>query len=423
MSVINFLPVLITAVGLYFLIKLRFFFLVHPTKCIKAYTGELSDRGSFKALTLALAGTLGVGNIIGVAHGISVGGAGSVFWILVSSIFASILKYAECTLVADGYTSMAGLIRKTFFKAGRVLSVIYSVLWLFLSLTMGTALQSNALVGSAKDIFSLNPTLLSLIFTLLVALLIFGGVKKIENATAYIIPIATIVYIFICLSVILVNIKSLGTVIGAIFGDAFNFKSAYGGVSSFLMINAMREGYARGLLSNEAGAGTSATAQARGGKHPAFVGLSGIAEVFFDTTLLCTLTGVATLCSVKNPEGTGVSIILSVFRVVLHGFSPYVLFLLMLAFVYSTVICWYYYGTTAFTYLFGKKYTPVYTSLFLLSVFLGARISEGVLITVSDYLLFLMTLITLSALIKSSGRLVCLTEQYGLIKKLKKPDV
>lgn len=421
MSILGLLPMLIVGVGVYFLIKLRFFFILHPIKTVKKTFLSGLDKKSRKALSLALAGTLGVGNIVGVAYGISVGGAGCLFWIFVSGIFSSVIKYCESALGAnfgkEGRGGMMYVITKTVGRLGRAFGSAYSVLCLLLALFMGAALQAQSVAVSASAALGLKPYAFSFIFAAIVFVTVSGGAKKIENATARVIPMATIAYIFICLAIISSGAQGLSSVLAAVFREAFSVKSAAGGVLAFFASSPMREGFARGLLSNEAGAGTSSIAQSRShGSHPAKVGLFGMCEVFFDTTLLCTLTGLAVLCSGVSVTGSGIVTVLAAFATVLGRGAPLVLFVLIFAFAYSTVVCWYFYASEAIFFLFRKEKSTAFTVIFFASLLIGALVPEGFLMLSIDSVLFMMSIITLFALIKSSERIVFLSEQYGLLK-------
>ena len=416
MTLLTFLPMLITAFGFYFLVKLRFFFILHPVAVLKKLFNTARDKASRKSLMLALAGTLGVGNIVGVAYGISVGGAGSIFWILVSSIFAAVIKYVESTLAKDKSSGRSGgmayVIKSSFKRLGPPLASLYALLSIMLSLTMGSALQSQSAIGAAENTVSFNPYILSAIFALLTFAVVLGGTEKIENATAVIIPMATVIYIFICLLVICINLSRLPSALSEIIGGAFNFKSFSGGVSSFLVITAMREGYARGLLSNEAGAGTSSMAQSRSIGSPSDAGLLGMCEVLFDTVILCTLTGVTVLTSgVETAGRSGMEIVSSAISKTLGRGVGFLLFILVFAFAYSTVVCWYYYGSECIKFITGKGESYIFTVLFLLSVFVGFLVPSSLLINATDYILFFMTLLTLVTLKKNSERIVSLSEK------------
>lgn len=408
-------------IGLYFLIKLRFFFILHPIKTLKKTFLSGIDKTERKAFFLALAGTLGVGNIVGVAYGISVGGAGCVFWIFVSAVFSSVIKYCESTLGAnfgeDGRGGMMYVIARTAGRLGKAFGSLYSLLCLVLALFMGAALQAESVALSATAALGFKPYVFSVLFAALVFITVMGGAKKIENATAAVIPIATVAYVVICLAVIVSGEESISAVLLKIFREAFSARSAAGGVLAFLASSSMREGFARGLLSNEAGAGTSSIAQSRTtGAPPAKVGLYGMCEVFFDTTLLCTLTGLAVLCSGVSVTQSGISTVLSAFATVLGATAPTVLFVLIFAFAYSTVVCWYFYASEALVFLFGRERSTAFTVLFFTSLILGSTVPESLLMLFIDSVLFMMSILTLLTLIKNSERIVCLSEQYGLLK-------
>ena len=423
MLVISFLPILIIIIGGYFLMKLRFFFILHPIKTAGQIKRTMKSKEARGSLSLALAGTLGVGNIVGVAYGISVGGAGSLFWIFVSSAFAAVIKYAESTLAADniffGHGGMNYVMEKAFRTFGRVFGKLYSLFCLFLSFTMGTSLQVNSVTASLLPEKKNITHIVLLLFFLLVFFVVVGGSKKIERVTAKLIPLSTVIYVVLCLGVIFSNIDKLPEVFVRIVKEAFGFRSGVGGVSAFLAINSMREGFARGLLSNEAGAGTSAMAETRSKKSPHETGLFGMCEVFFDTVLLCTLTGLAILTSSAGLGAeSGISIVSSAFFSVFGKFGTYTLFLLIFAFAFSTVICWYYYGVSSAEYLFGRRLGGAYTLVFLLSILLADRLSTDFIILSSDLLLFFMTLLTSLTLIKKSERILHLSE-----KLLKNSDI
>ncbi len=424
MSVTDLLPLIITFIGAFFLMRLRFFFVAHPIKVIKKIGETVKDKPSRKSLALALAGTLGVGNIVGVAYGISVGGAGSLFWIFISGFFASVIKYAESSLAADmlvrGRGGMMYVISSSFKKCGKFFGTLYAFLCLLLSFSMGAALQSRSAVSAGMRLIKVNPAILSLAFAILCAAVVLGGAKKIENAASVIIPLSTIIYISICVFVLGKNIGNMPSVISNVISDAFDFKSAVGGVSGFCISKSLKEGYSRGLLSNEAGAGTSAMAQTRAKNlTPSDVGLLGAVEVFFDTSLLCTLTGFAVLSSNSGTElvGDGMEIVLSAVRSSVGRGGELAVILLVFAFAYSTVICWYYYGCECVEYLLGDRGGVVFCAAFILISFAGFQIPEKYVIRLTDVILFLMSLLTVSALIKNSERIVILSEENGLLKK------
>lgn len=417
MSLLNFLPLIIIIAGLYFLIKLKFFFIRHPIKVIKKLFITLREKSSRRALALALAGTLGVGNIVGVAYGIMKTGGGCILWILISSIFSGVIKYSESLISADereeGCGGMMYVVKNTFSHLGKPLALLYAALCLMLSLTMGAMLQAKSVISFANEAVNIKPIFFAIFFAFFVFISIVNGSERIEKITSVVIPMATIVYIFLCFSVIFKNISNLSETIFKIISSSLNLSSVGAGAFLFLSSSALREGFARGLLSNEAGAGTSAMAESRSRSSDASaVGLLGACEVFFDTTLLCTLTGITILITgidVKSYSNAA-ALIIGSFENSLGSVSGIALFILIAAFAYSTVICWYYYGFECVRFLFGKASYRVYLFFFITSVCFGFVFGEGSVIKVTDYILFFMTVITLLTLIKKSERIALLSE-------------
>ena len=392
----------------------------------------MRDSSSRRALSLALAGTLGVGNIVGVAYGISVGGAGCLFWMLISAVFSAVIKFAESTLSADKRSDGGGGMARVIGERGKIgkgIGIIYALLCVALSLTMGTALQSKSALSATSSFIKIPPAVISVFFSFLVVITVFGGYRKIEGVTAALIPVATAIYAAICLGVIITNVDRVPSVLAAVMREAFDFKSAVGGVSVFLLSKTVKEGYARGLLSNEAGAGTSAMAESRSrSPHPAAVGLLGMCEVLFDTILLCTLTALAVLVGIPGEiSGDGIEIVIEAFTPLLSSLAAPLVSALIMSFAYSTVVCWYFYGCESLSFIFGGRgRNALYIALFIGSTFGGFLLPEWLLITVSDYILFFMSAITLFTLIKSSERIRDLSEQYGLLnskRRLKNSDV
>jgi AGCS family alanine or glycine:cation symporter len=408
-------------VGLYLLIKLRFFFVLHPIRTAKMLFRSLENKKSRGALALALAGTLGVGNIFGVCAGIMVGGAGCVFWMLLSALFSMVIKYSECVLAHDALTSQGGgmhlVIFSTFSRFGRFLAPLYALLCTALALFMGSAMQSSAVSGVAVAAFDLNPTLTAIILVILLLIGVARGSEKIEKITAKLIPLTTIFYILLTFSVIFVNIAEIPRVVRDILSSAFTPNAACGGILSYFTSNAIREGYARGILSNEAGVGTSSLAHTRASERSAVEsGVCGIVEVFFDTVLLCMLTALALLSSgVSLVSGDPMSAITNAVTSSLSDAFALPLTLSILVFAYSTIICWYYYGTECVYYLFGKRARVPFAFAFFAFLVLGALISVRPLVTAIDFLLLSMCILTLSAIVARHERIFALS--YELTRR------
>lgn len=408
------------------LVKLRFFYIAHPLRTVKKTFRSLRSEGAFSALSLALAGTLGVGNVFGVCLGIIIGGAGSVFWLLVSAVVSAVLKYSEVVLSHDNLLhtsegskgSMFITLGSTFSHTGRGMSIIYASSCLLLSLVMGSALQSGTARETMTEIFDTPPIVIAVFMSIAIAASILGGVKIIEKITAIAIPVTTIIYILITSAVIFINRANLPTAISAIFQSAFNSKSAFGGVVGFLFSPAVREGYSRGLLSNEAGCGTSTIAHARSGiLNPASAGLMGIIEVFFDTALLCMLTAFAVLTSTPDPSlfDSGMALILTSVSSTLGFRFGILIFVCVLLFAYSTIVCWYYYGMECFTFLFSPGRRWLFLPIYLFFVAYGAFADNRMLVAITDGLMLILAFLTSLALIKNSDRIKHLSEKGGVI--------
>lgn len=401
------IPILVTVVGSYLLIKLGAFYILHPIKTATEFCRGLKDRSSRRAFFLALAGTLGVGNIFGVCAGIIIGGPGSIFWLFVSSAFAMIIKYAETLLVFSenvGDGGMAAVLRSVFGKTGKKLSMIYAAMTVLLSFFMGSAMQAVALTDITRQTYGISPLTTSVILLVLLIPILFGNGKKIENITEIVIPMTTIIYIIACLCVIFANFSRLGETIMCIISSAFSPRAALGGGLSFV---ALREGFARGILSNEAGVGTSALAHSRAtNRTPHQAGLFAMSEVVFDSSVLCILTGIAVLLSVPDYSvyKTPMSLAAAAFNSLFGSFSDVFLPVVILAFAYSTIICWFYYGSKTCDTFFNK-HTLTFKLCFCLSALLCSYISQNVLIYITDIILLIMSLFTLSAIVVRSQRI------------------
>lgn len=405
MHILNLLPVIITVTGGYFLLKMRGFFILHPIRCFKEMLSSEDRSATAGALCLALAGTLGVGNIVGVAVGLAVGGAGSVLWMLISALFASALKYAEIygaqrQEIKDG-SGILALIRATL---GKRISVVYATLCALLTLTLGSAVQTNAISECARSMGISNPRIFFIPVIAAVIYTVLGGAERIESAVTVVIPIAAVIYSGCCLFIVFANIRTLPSVIILIFKDALKLRAGVGGFFGFLSSKAVREGFARGLLSNEAGAGTSTLAHARADADTAHVrGLFGIAEVFFDTVIICTLTALALLSSGAVGSGLyGISLVNRAFSDNMGRLGEMLLLGSVFAFALSTVLCQYYYGSYCAVYLVGSKGKLLYFPLFLASVIAGFLFPLKPLIEAADVILLALTLICCLTLVKSS---------------------
>lgn len=388
--------------------------------------GEVSH---FQALTAAVSGTVGLGNIAGVAVAVSIGGPGATFWMIVCGLLGMASKFVEVTLGvkyrdehADGTVSggpmhylpkgLAERFGRGGAKFGKVLAVLAAILILFFGLFGGNLFQTNQSYAQIASTFggedgfmasSSGAVLFGLLVAVLVGLVLLGGIRSIASVTSRLVPAMGLMYVAACLIVILVNITSVPDAIGSIFTGAFQAEGVAGGVIGALIV-----GFQRAAFSNEAGIGSAPIAHsAVKTKHPASEGLVALLEPFIDTVIVCTMTALTIV--IANPaswgearEGEsigGVTITSDAFATVLPWF-PHLLTVAVLLFAFSTILTWGYYGLKAWTYLFGRSRTSetIFKSVWSVFVVAGALLSLDSLISLADSALFLLAVVNIVGL-------------------------
>ena len=413
------LPIGLLMAGVYFLILLRGKPLTSPRRMMEAMRRPTTHGVSpFRAVTMALAGTLGVGNIVGVANAIAVGGAGAVFWMWISALLAMILKYAEILLAVshrrtrrDGgrYGGAIYYIRDCFEALGRhrtgmLLAAAFAVLMILNACSMGCVIQVNA-VTSALEVAAGVPALLGGLLLLAITLpVILRGSKGISALTEYLVPIMSCGYLILSAAVLCLRWEALPSAFQRIFAEAFSPMGMAGGVLGFFTSKAIRVGTMRGLLSNEAGCGTAPTAHACADtESPAAQGVWGIFEVFVDTIVLCTLTALVILIAFPrlSDSGTsGVMITVAAYSSVLGKWAEYFLCAAIFCFGYATVICWAGYGMESIRAVTAKKrYAVLYVLLFCACIPLGSMAFPNFLWLISDFAIAALTTLNLVVLI------------------------
>ena len=418
-------PIFLFGVGFFYLIRLRGFYLLHPIRCTRLLFARRSAGGisPFRALTVALAGTLGVGNIVGVASAIYFGGAGAVFWMLVSALIAMVLKYAEITLamghrhISPGgqpvggapYYIRDGLTRAGHPRAGRAVARLFAVLCLVNAVTMGGLLQINAAAGAMKAGFSLPPLLTGGGIALLTVISVKGGAKRISALTERLVPFMTVGFLVVCLAVLILRRARIPEALTAIWADVRHPSAAGAGIGGFLLSKGLRYGVMRGLVSNEAGCGTAPMAHASSDADlPAAQGLFGLVEVFVDTVLLCTVTALCILVSDSGPAAYGedtVRTAQAAFSSVLGEWAGRFFAVAMLLFAVATIICWAHYGMTCTEYLAGKRprmrsvARSVYLAMMVGALLFGADTAPTVAWSLADGAIAWMTVLNLLALV------------------------
>lgn len=420
-------PFLLILVGVFYLLFLRGFHLRHPVRLFRAMVGPRrggSEEGvsPFRAVTLALAGTLGVGNLVGVAGAIALGGAGSIFWMVLTALLAMLLKYAEIVLAlrhretdAGGvrhggamYYIRDGLRRIGLPRFGAVLAAVFAVFCVIDSFTMGSVIQMNAVGAAFHGVFGVPRAAVGAVLAAVTLPVVLGGGKRISALTERLVPLMTLLYLVLSVAVLILRREALPAVFRAVLADAFTAESAVSGVGGFLFSRAVRYGTIRGLMSNEAGCGTAPIAHAESNaERPAVQGLWGIFEVFADTVLLCTLTAAVILVSYGEVAAFGADAMMmtvKAYSTVLGGWSEPLFAFLVLFFAFATVICWAHYGASALGFLTRRRGVHrFYTVLFSASVFVGTVTAPEVLWTLSDLSIGVMTLVNLAVLFGMRG--------------------
>lgn len=386
---------------------------VQVTKGKYTDPSEPGDVSHFQALTTALSATVGLGNIAGVAIAVSVGGPGATFWMIVAGFFGMTTKFTECTLgqmyrdvrgergVLGGpvqYLSR-GFAEKGMPGAGKFLAVLFAILCIGGSLGGGNSFQVNQSMNAMQEtmpFFANNPMVYGGIMTILVGIVIIGGIKRIANVADKIVPVMAIVYVIGCLIVILTNTGRIPAAIAQIFAQAFTPEAGYGG-----FIGVLVTGFRRAAFSNEAGAGSAAIAHsAAKTQYPVREGIVALLEPFIDTVVICTMTALVINITgaYNNPEyasivaaNQGAALTSRAFGEHISWF-PYVLSAAVFLFAYSTMISWSYYGERCSVWLFGDGASMPYKILFLIFVFLGSIITSTNILDFGDLMILGMAL-------------------------------
>ncbi len=402
----KFLPLALLSVGLLYAIRLKCFPLFHPVKTIKAlFHGQKKE--AFHALSMALAGTLGVGNIAGVALSVAVGGAGAVFWMWVSAAVAMFLKYAEIVLAfvfrEKGRGGAMYYMRYGIGgKVGKAFACLFALACIPAAFSLGSTVQANAVAESARLVFHVPEWLAGILLCGCTFLAVTGGARGIKRITSRLIPLLTVFYLGISLYAVFTHLSAVPSVLARIFAEAFSPLSAVGGACGFFTSSAVRYGVTRGLLSNEAGAGTAPMAHATADNAPVSQGVLGMAEVFIDTFVLCSATALTVLLAFPDgvPLSGGIAIVLSAFSSLVGPWTALPLTLSVILFVYATVLCWCFYGESALRYLTPRKSIKnAYLFLFHLCLLLGSVFSGESVWLFTDSSVALMTLLNLLTLL------------------------
>ena len=414
------IPFILFTAGIYYLFKFKFFIFRYPVKIVKVLLKKSDNPNTispFKAVTMALAGTLGVGNIVGVATAITAGGAGAVFWMLLSAFVSMLIKYSEIVLAVFYRRKTNGTYHggAMYYIKNNKLAVLFAVVCILSSFTLGNIIQVKAAAEAFDIVFHIPPIVIGIFFVVLSFIVILGGIKSISEFTAKLIPILSAVYIIFSMFIIIVNYNKLPEIIVNIITSAFTPSAAFGGIGGFVMMKSLRFGVARGIMSNEAGCGTAPIAHASAYTNsPAEQGCWGIFEVFADTIILCSMTAFVILIYHKNlSDYDGITLAIKAFESCLGSTANYFISISVLCFAIGTVICWSYYGIECIRFLTPKKiWSKLYIIIYCFAAAYGAVASADIIWELSDFFLGIMTLINTVCIFGLTPMIKQITDAY-----------
>lgn len=441
-------PVLLIAVGAYFTFFLGGFHILHPIKLLK----KLSERkercavSPFRALTLALAGTLGVGNIVGVSAAIVLGGFGAVFWMWISAICAMILKYAEVVLAmrhrrpdknGELHGSAMYYINDTFARikmprTARTLAITFAILCLINTVSMGAMIQSNAVRDAVTDSLGISPALLGVLLSVICFAVISKGSNLISRLTEILVPLMSVGYFVLSVAVLVIRRDMIADALYAIVKDALTPKSTSGGILGFLLSDSLRYGSTRGLISNEAGCGTAPMAHSSTtSDSSALQGIYGIIEVFIDTIVLCTMTALVIIINFNeiDTKQSWLRLTFDAYSNTLGNFADIFLTVSVICFGFATILCFGHYGIETVDYFGANDRVRIgFVAIYCVFVALGACFSPEFVWNIADVSIGSMTLINVLVLIMARKEIKNESEIYFCdaknrsIKKRSKKD-
>ena len=391
---------------------------------LRAKSRGLGDISSFKALCVALAATIGTGNIVGVATAVKVGGPGAIFWMWTAAFFGMATKYAEGLLAVkyretDARGEIAGgpmyYIRRGMGEKYRPLAAFFAAATVLVAFFgIGTFPQVNAIVDSVELSFGVPRLYTDIALTLVIAAITIGGLKSIAAVAARVIPFMAALYVVICLGIILAHLGEIPGAIALILDGAFTGTAAAGGFAGSTVMMAMKNGIARGVFSNESGLGSAPIAAAAAKTNePAEQGLVSMTGTFIDTIIICSMTGlVLVLTGAWNGDTAGAAMTGAAFTSFYGTVGGALLTVSLALFAFTTILGWNYYGERAVVYLAGRGGILPYRVVFIVLIALGAFLKLEEIWILADIVNGLMAIPNLIALLALSGVVVRETRKY-----------
>lgn len=427
--------VLIFATGVYFTIRLGFFQFVHPVYLLKktvikafqkgnsekAGPGEMS---SFQAAMTSVSAIVGSGNIAGVATAIMIGGPGALFWMIIAAMFGGASKFAEIALgIKYREINEDGSIRggAMYYLANGLhqkwLGSLFAILVIPFAFVISGVVDTNTIALTMKDYCSVPTLLTGIVLAVVVAIIVFGGLKRVGYVCSIVAPFMGALYILAGLAIIIINIRLLPSAVAEIIRSAFSTTSLAGGAVGTVFV-AIKSGVARGMYSNEAGLGTAAMVHAQAKVNdPIEQAVWGPVEVFLDTILVCTISALAIVMSGlwKTGEFEGASLTVAAFQKMLPGnIGAYICVASVLLFGFSCLISYYTYAEQAAEYLFGEKSKPYIKCFWVLAVLVGSQTTLGFVWDLADTFNGLMIIPNQIGILLLSNEVVKMKKMSGL---------
>jgi len=385
-------------------------------------TRAAGDISHFKALMTALAATVGIGNIAGVATAIAAGGPGAVFWMWMTAFFGMATKYGEAILavkyrVVDENGNMSGG-PMYYLERGlglKWLGVLFALFGSLAAFGIGNMAQANTVAHALESSFGVQPGSTGLVMAALTAAVILGGIKRIGNVAGVLVPVMAVVYIVAGIVVLVLNYQAVPGALALILERAFTPTAATGGFAGAIVMQTIKMGVSRGLFSNESGLGSApivaAAARTRNPFRQALVSMTG---TFIDTLIVCTITGLVIVSTGAWKSGqTGAELTVAAFSSGLPGNSGgAIIAIATVLFAYSTILGWAYYGEKCCEYLLGIRAVLTYRYLWVIAVFCGAMLKLQMVWDFADIMNGLMAIPNLIGLIGLSGVIVAETQRY-----------
>ncbi len=419
---------LLVGTGIYLTIRLRLLQVFRLPMALRlifqAKNDGSGDVSSFKALCVALAATVGTGNIVGVATAVKVGGPGAIFWMWVAAFFGMATKYAEGLLAVkyrsvDEKGEVAGgpmfYIRNGMGEQWKPLATFFAFACIGVAFFgIGTFPQVNAIVDSMEISFGFPKAATDGILTFFIPAITLGGLQSIAKIASKVIPFMAFLYVAVCLGLLVTDYANIPAAISLIIESAFTGTAAVGGFAGSTIMMAMQNGIARGVFSNESGLGSAPIAAAAAKtKWPAEQGLISMTGTFIDTIIICTMTGLAlVLTGVWQGDAAGAAMTSNAFASVYGPVGSSLLTISLVLFAFTTILGWNYYGERACIYLFGTRGVTPYRVIFICLIASGAFLKLEAIWVLADIVNGLMAIPNLIALIALSGVIVAETNKY-----------